>query len=363
MAKLTIKKATTSTALYIFVQNSSVSTGAGLTGLVFNSASLVAYYVRPLAAAVAITLATQTVTGAFSSGGFVEVDATNMPGVYRFDVPDLALATGVNSVVVMLKGATNMVPVVLEIDLTAYDPQSATSLGLTNLDAAITTRLAPTVAARTLDVTATGAAGIDWANVENPTTALNLSATNIDVDQIVASVSGAVGSVTGAVGSVTGSVGSVTANVNAVLINGAHGGAAATAQFGGAGGITSNLTGNVTGSVGSVTGAVGSVAGAVGSVTAGVTVSTNSDKAGYALTSADHVVGADTLLDRNMATGSDSGSPTVRTVRQALRFLRNKWSITAGTLTVTKEDDVTTSFTATVTTDAAAVPIVGNDPA
>lgn len=57
--------------------------------------------------------------------------------------------------------------------------------------------LRPTVADRTLDVTATGAAGIDWGNVENPTTAQNLSATNIDVDQIVASVSGAVGSVTG----------------------------------------------------------------------------------------------------------------------------------------------------------------------
>lgn len=57
--------------------------------------------------------------------------------------------------------------------------------------------LRPTTADRTLDVTATGAAGIDWANVENPTTAVNLSATNIDVDQVVASVSGAVGSVTG----------------------------------------------------------------------------------------------------------------------------------------------------------------------
>lgn len=49
-----------------------------------------------------------------------------------------------------------------------------------------------------------GYAGVDWGKVANPTTALNLSGTNIDVDQIVASVSGAVGSVTGAVGSVTG---------------------------------------------------------------------------------------------------------------------------------------------------------------
>jgi hypothetical protein len=71
--------------------------------------------------------------------------------------------------------------------------------------------LRPTTAARTLDVSAGGEAGVDWANVGSPTTAQNLSATNIDVDQIVASVSGAVGSVTGAVGSVTGAVGSIGA--------------------------------------------------------------------------------------------------------------------------------------------------------
>lgn len=67
------------------------------------------------------------------------------------------------------------------------------------LDAAVSSRLAPTTAGRTLDVTATGAAGIDWGNLENPTTAVNLSATNIDTDQVVASVTGAVGSVTGGV--------------------------------------------------------------------------------------------------------------------------------------------------------------------
>jgi hypothetical protein len=59
--------------------------------------------------------------------------------------------------------------------------------------------LYPTTAGRTLDVTATGATGIDWGNVENPTTALNLSGTNIDTDQVVASVAGAVGSVTAGV--------------------------------------------------------------------------------------------------------------------------------------------------------------------
>lgn len=55
--------------------------------------------------------------------------------------------------------------------------------------------LKPTVAGRTLDVSTGGEAGIDWANIGSPTTAVNLSGTNIDPDQVVASVSGAVGSV------------------------------------------------------------------------------------------------------------------------------------------------------------------------
>ena len=62
----------------------------------------------------------------------------------------------------------------------------------------------------------------------------------------------------------------------------------------------------------------------------------------------------------DMRAGTDSGS---RTVRQALRFLRNKWAIVAGTLTVYKEDDVTESWTSTVETTAGADPVTENDPA
>lgn len=81
--------------------------------------------------------------------------------------------------------------------------------------------LKPTTAGRALDVSAGGEAGIDWANIGSPTTAVNLSATNIDVDQVVASVSGAVGSVTGAVGSVTGNVGgNVNGSVGSVATGG-----------------------------------------------------------------------------------------------------------------------------------------------
>jgi len=69
---------------------------------------------------------------------------------------------------------------------------------------------------------------------------------------------------------------------------------------------------------------------------------------------------ADALLDRNMGTGSDSGG---RTVRNALRVLRNKVTCTAGAITVYKENDTTEAWTGTVTGDAAANPVVEVDPA
>jgi hypothetical protein len=41
--------------------------------------------------------------------------------------------------------------------------------------------LQPTVAGRTLDVSAGGAAGVDWANVESPTTTVGLTGTTVDL--------------------------------------------------------------------------------------------------------------------------------------------------------------------------------------
>jgi hypothetical protein len=49
----------------------------------------------------------------------------------------------------------------------------------TYLDGAVTSRLAPTVAGRTLDVSAGGEAGIDWANVGTPGSTVNLTATTV----------------------------------------------------------------------------------------------------------------------------------------------------------------------------------------
>ena len=67
---------------------------------------------------------------------------------------------------------------------------------------------------------------------------------------------------------------------------------------------------------------------------------------------------ADGILGRNVSGGSSAG----RTVKQALHFLRNKWSIAGGTLTVTDTDDTTASWTAAVSTTAGN-PVSTVDPA
>ena len=67
---------------------------------------------------------------------------------------------------------------------------------------------------------------------------------------------------------------------------------------------------------------------------------------------------ADKILGRSIAGGADGG----RMVKDALRLLRNKASIAAGTLTVTQEDDSTTAWTAAVGTTAGN-PISSIDPA
>lgn len=69
---------------------------------------------------------------------------------------------------------------------------------------------------------------------------------------------------------------------------------------------------------------------------------------------------ADALLKRDWTAVSGEAA---RSVLNALRFLRNKWSVSGGTLTVTEEDDTTTAWTAAVTDDSGADPIIGVDPA
>jgi hypothetical protein len=65
---------------------------------------------------------------------------------------------------------------------------------------------------------------------------------------------------------------------------------------------------------------------------------------------------ADALLNRDMGAVSDTNS---RSPLNALRNIRNGFSISGATMTVLKEDDSTPAYTRTLATDAAAIPITG----
>lgn len=71
------------------------------------------------------------------------------------------------------------------------------------------------------------------------------------------------------------------------------------------------------------------------------------------------VENADALLTRDMSAPTGEAA---RSVLNAMRFLRNKWSLSGTTLTVYEEDDTTVAFTATVSTTADADSVTGADP-
>jgi hypothetical protein len=91
----------------------------GATGLAFNTSGLAAYYVRNQAAPVAITLVTQTPTGAWTSGGFAEISSSLVPGVYRLDVPNAAFAAGASDVTIVVRGASGTNGAVLTVTLSS----------------------------------------------------------------------------------------------------------------------------------------------------------------------------------------------------------------------------------------------------
>lgn len=104
-----------------------------------NSTGIAFWYRREGGLKTAITLAAlSALDNAHADGGIEHID----DGYYRLDVPDAAVAAGSTDVLV---GGTvlNMVVIAAYVNLVPWNPQSATNLGLTNLDAAVTTRATP----------------------------------------------------------------------------------------------------------------------------------------------------------------------------------------------------------------------------
>jgi hypothetical protein len=338
MPKISIVAGATSQTVNIFIADSTSTTGAGLTGLVFNTAGLTAYYMLPRAAAVAITLATlAAVTSAYSSGGFKEIDATHAPGWYRLDLPNAAIASGRFSSM-HLQGATNMAPLPVEIELTGWDNQDAAAGGLTSV-AAIkvqTDKLTFTVANQ-VDSNV-----LDWKSATAP-------AMTGDAFARLGAPAGA---------SVSADVAAVKVDTAAIKVQ------TDKLTFTVANQVDSNVLDWKSSTAPAMTGdafaRLGAPAGA--SVSADVAaVKSDTNSIGTIVTALPTATAnADALLKRDMSvvTGEAARSPL-----NALRALRNKTSIGAGILTVTKEDDTTSAWTGVVTTDVAALPITAIDPA
>ena len=142
--KRKVRAGVTSVSLPIIVYDNTSTTGAGLGGLTHTTSGLVLEYRRQgqstwTQLGVGTGLVSKTL-GTFTSGGIVA--SGSRTGRYEIDIPDAALAAGARFVEICLRGAANMHPVDIEIELDAVDYQDATAFGLSRLDAAVSSRMA-----------------------------------------------------------------------------------------------------------------------------------------------------------------------------------------------------------------------------
>ena len=101
----------------------------GTTGLTASTSGLSARYNRTRTASVSIPLVARTIAQAWTAGGFAEVDATNMPGVYRLDLPDAALAAGADDVTIVVRGASGTNGAVMTVKLSSGGLTEAQTAG------------------------------------------------------------------------------------------------------------------------------------------------------------------------------------------------------------------------------------------
>ena len=139
--KISRQVGTVSEVLNIFIQDATVSTGAGLANI---SAPTVLYGWCRNDQVASSTGACSTSTGAlglYFVSTLTQTNSTAMLGWYQFGVPDGVFASG-RSAALHLYGAASMAPVPIEIELTKTNNQqyaSSTVYSSTNIVASVTT--------------------------------------------------------------------------------------------------------------------------------------------------------------------------------------------------------------------------------
>ena len=124
MSRRKITVGSSSIVIPVFVQDTSSIVGGGLGSLTYNSANLAAKYRREGDTSWS-TITLQNMTpGVWASGGFV-ADGGPVTGGYDFGVPNAALLSGAKWVEVMIYGAVNMLPVLIEIELDTLNYQTS----------------------------------------------------------------------------------------------------------------------------------------------------------------------------------------------------------------------------------------------
>lgn len=118
-----IEAGSTGNTIYLFAFDT--STKLPRVDLLHNTAGLQITYTRTGDTSFAISLALQTVNGAWTSGGFVRTNATD--GIYRLDVPNAAVLAGVKQVVIAGSGVANVMFIPFTLDLVNYNPAAAAS--------------------------------------------------------------------------------------------------------------------------------------------------------------------------------------------------------------------------------------------
>ena len=295
MSKEIIKRGATSNLLRVFLQDNTVTTGAGKTGLTSASAGLIISTIADVEAtattytAAATNVETITTLGTYAAPTagkcrFREVDATNHPGLYEIQIADARYNVANSTQLIVSIQATGIAPVYVEYQLVLVDFMDTVRFGLTALPNVASGSAGAIITSGTGTAQLSTTSGNVTVGTNNDKTGYSLSTSQtFSTTGSVGSVTGAVGSVTGAVGSVTGAVGSVSGDVSGKVLGG------------GAGTITGDGV------------RAASVTGAVGSVTAAVTVGTNNDKTGYSLSGSQTFSTTGSVGSVTGAVGSVSG--------------------------------------------------------
>src|SRR3990167_2066219 len=116
---------TTDEILQVFIQDSTVSTGAGLANIVASSVNFT--WLRNDQATFSSGKCTSTGTlGTFTVSSLTQMSSSLMLGWYQFDPPNGVFTSG-TSAAIHLYGAPNMAPLPMEVELTKFDNQQYVS--------------------------------------------------------------------------------------------------------------------------------------------------------------------------------------------------------------------------------------------